>query len=320
MAVRPERVPAEQIKQRMLEAGRDLALESGAALTIEHLRLEEIILRARVPRSSVYRMWPYKEDYIDDLLCYLAGPGSWFHSSAVFDPETFAVVERVIAENRHLLTTMAGRRALLCEVVRLAVARNYLALSESPAWRLHTALVTTLGSSRNGKAREKIVAALEEAQLQSRGSMVALFGHLADVIGLRLLDPERGVEHLMLAGGLLVQSLALRNVQVQAIAGTSDGSKVETLLNAPIPGPGLNGEPAGWSLAAFGYLALVDAFAELDPDFEPSERPLGSLLRGGARQFHHPVAEHGNAGQRVGPEISGLALAQQSLAVLAPAE
>src|SRR5215469_8390996 len=140
MTVRPERVPAEHVRQRMQDAGRELALESGAALTIEHLRLEEGINRARVPRSSVYRMWPYKEDYIDDLLCYLAGPASWF-SDAVFDPETFAVIERVLTDNRHLVATLAGRRALLCEVVRLAVARNYEALSSSPAWRLHTALV-----------------------------------------------------------------------------------------------------------------------------------------------------------------------------------
>ena len=78
MAARPERVPAEEVRRRMLEAGRDLAIESGAALTIEHLRVEEVIQRARVPRSSAYRMWPYREDYIDDLLCYLAGVGNWF--------------------------------------------------------------------------------------------------------------------------------------------------------------------------------------------------------------------------------------------------
>jgi AcrR family transcriptional regulator len=275
MAVRPERVPAEQVRQRMLDAGRELALEQGAALTIEHLRLEEVIHRAGVPRSSVYRMWPYKEDYIDDLLSYLAGPGSWFSDAAVFDPQTFAVIERVIADNRRLLATPAGRRALLCEVVRLAVARNYQALSESPAWRLHTALVTTLGSTRSGEAREKIVASLEDAQSQSRGSMVALFGHLASVIGLRLRDPAWTAEHMMLAGGLLVQSLALRNVQVQAIATTSDASKVERLLNAPLPGPGLNGEPAEWSLAAFAYLGVVDAFAELDPDYVPPDGLLG---------------------------------------------
>src|ERR1700730_19157637 len=89
MTARPERVAAEEVRQRMLDAGRELALEAGAALTIEHLRLEEVIQRARVPRSSVYPMWAYREEYIDDLLCYLAGAGTLFGTRPVFDPETF---------------------------------------------------------------------------------------------------------------------------------------------------------------------------------------------------------------------------------------
>ncbi len=270
MAVRPERVPAEEVRQRMLDAGRQLALESGAALTFEHLRLEEIIQRARVPRSSVYRMWPYKDDYINDLLCYLAGPGSWFTDHVVFDPETFAVVDRVLADNKRLLATGHGRQALLREVVRLGAARNYEALSRSQSWLLHTALISTLGQTRSEQAREKIAMALEDAHTRSRDSMVGLFGYLAGVIGLRMRDPARTAEHMMLAGGLLVQSLALRNVQVQvAVHDTPDAARVDGLLNAPIPGPGLDGEPARWSLVAFCYLAIVEAFVELDPDFVP---------------------------------------------------
>ena len=83
----------------MLDAGRELALEAGAALTIEHLRLEEVIQRARVPRSSVYRLWPYREEYTDDLLCYLAGLGAGSADRPVFDPETFTVIKQVLAEN-----------------------------------------------------------------------------------------------------------------------------------------------------------------------------------------------------------------------------
>ncbi len=273
MADRPERVPAEEVRQRMLDAGRDLALESGAALTFEHLRLEEIIQRARVPRSSVYRMWPYKDDYIDDLLCYLAGPGSWFSDRVVFDPETFAVIDRVLTDNKQMLSARQGRLALLREVVRLAAARNYEALSASQAWRLHTALIATLGQTRSEQAREKIAASLEDAHTRSRESMVGLFGYLAGVLGLRMRDPARTVEHMMLAGGLLVQGLALRNVQVQvAVADTPDAAHVDRLLNEPVPGPGLHGEPAQWSLVAFSYLAIIEAFAELDPDFVPPEQ------------------------------------------------
>jgi len=272
MAARPERVPAEEVRRRMLEAGRDLAIVSGAALTIEHLRVEEVIQRARVPRSSAYRIWAYREEYIDDLLCYLAGVGNWFNDRPVFDPETFTVLKQVVEDNRELISQPGGRRAVLCEVVRLTVAQNYSALTDSSLWRLHMALSATLGSTRSGDARQKIAAALEEAQRVSRESLVAVFGFLAGELGLRMRDPAATSEHMQLAGGLLVQSVALRNVQVRAAAGADDcgeAAKVDALLNAPLPGPGLNGQPAEWTLAAFAYMGVVDAFVELDPDFTP---------------------------------------------------
>jgi AcrR family transcriptional regulator len=272
MAVRPERVPAEEVRRRMLDAGRELALEAGAALTIEHLRLEEVIQRARVPRSSVYRLWSFREEYIDDLLCYLAGPGSWFNDRTVFDPDTFAVANEVLDGNRHLLATQEGRRALLREVVRVAVTRNYQALTESVPWRLHMALIATLGSTRSGEARRLIAAALEEAQQQSRESMVFLFEYLAAETGMRLRDPAWSASHLMLAGGMLVQALALRNLQAQAADGTPQQAVVDALLNAPIPGPGLAGPagpPADWTLVAYAYMGLVEGFVELDPDWVP---------------------------------------------------
>jgi len=275
MAARPERVPAEEVRRRMLEAGRELAIEAGAALTIEHLRVEEIIQRARVPRSSAYRMWPYREEYIDDLLCYLAGAGNWFNDRPVFDPETFTVLKQVVEDNRELTGSPEGRRALLREIVRLTVAQNYAALTESGTWRLHMALSATLGSTRSGEARQKIAAALEESQRVSRDSLVAVFGFLAGELGLRMRHPAATIEHMQLAGGLLVQSVALRNVQVRAAAGGDDSGEaalVDTLLNAPLPGPGLHGQPAEWTLAAFAYMGVVDAFIELDPDFTPPER------------------------------------------------
>jgi hypothetical protein len=296
MTTRPDRVPADEVRQRMLDAGRELALEAGAALTIEHLRLEQVIQRARVPRSSAYRLWPYKDDYIDDLLSYLAGPGSWFSDRPVLAPETHQAVRGALDDNEALLATLAGRRALLMEVVRVTSAANYSMLSDDGPWRLHMALVATLGSTRSGAARRRIAGALEDAQAKSRDSLVALFGLIAARIGLRLRDPAFTVEHMTLAGGLLVQSLALRNAQVQAALGnagpTGAGAPddvpgadepgeaggagvpvaalhVDGLLNAPLPGPGLHGGTAPWSLAAFAYLGILDAFTELDPDFSP---------------------------------------------------
>ena len=292
MTARPERVAAEEVRQRMLSAGRELALEAGAALTIEHLRLEEVIQRARVPRSSVYRMWPYREEYIDDLLTYLAGPGSYFSDRPVSDPDTSGVARKVIAENAHLLATVEGRRALLCEVVRITCAHNYEELSGSTPFRLHMALLATLGSTRSGAARRRIAAALEDSQLRSRESIVTLLRTLTAVLGLRLRDPAYTLDHVQLAGGLLVQAMAMRNIQVRAVLAPNGGAAppggegdaddgdleltepryVNDLLNAPIPGPGLNGRPAEWTLVAYAYLGQLDAFLEPDHDFTAPAR------------------------------------------------
>lgn len=277
MTARPERVTAEEVKRRMLAAGRELALEAGAALTIEHLKLEEVIQRARVPRSSVYRMWPYREGFIDDLLIYLAGEGSWFSDRPVLDPETFDVAAKLIIDNAHLLAGVEGRRALLCEVVRITVSHNYEILTDSTHWRLHMALASTLGSTRSGEARWRIAAALEDSQRRSRESIVAVLRHLSVALGARLRDPSYSLDHVQISGGLLVQALALRNVQVQAALSRQDTagldlsepSYVNRLLNETVPGPGLNGKPAQWTLVALSYLGVVDAFMELDPDWKP---------------------------------------------------
>jgi hypothetical protein len=124
-----------------------------------------------------------------------------------------------------------------------------------------------------------VAVALEEAQSRSREVMVEVFGLLTVALGLRLRDPAWTVEHLQLAGGLFVQGLALRNVQVKAARDeTADGAPgggaaahVDALLNAPVPGPGLYGATAPWTLVSLGYLSMVEAIVDLDPDFVPPQ-------------------------------------------------
>ena len=55
-------------------------------------------------------------------------------------------------------------------------------------------------------------------------------------------------------------------------ASVTDAAAVDALLNAPLPGPGLNGQPAEWTLVSYAYLGMVEGFVELDPDFTP---PVG---------------------------------------------
>ncbi|HEY5356511.1 MAG TPA: hypothetical protein VIJ82_02250, partial [Streptosporangiaceae bacterium] len=127
--------------------------------------------------------------------------------------------------------------------------------------------------------------ALDDAEAASRRSIVALFRDLVmPTLGLRLRDPGATLDHLAVAGSALAQGLALRHVLVDALAkdgadgapepgADGDGGSAR-LLDCPVPGPGLAGRPAEWSLAALSYLGLIDTFLEPDPGYDGAS--LGS--------------------------------------------
>jgi AcrR family transcriptional regulator len=267
---RRPRMTADEVRAQMLETAYDMAMETGIRLSVDDLSLEEVIQRARVPRSSVYRLWPYKDAFINDLLCHMAGSAGWFRGGDAFDPQTFDVVHQVIDQHTDLLTTPQGRRAVLCEVVRQAVARNFTAFQETTKWRNSVALMATIDPA--APADSRIAATLDDAETMATRSVGALIEEVMTKLGLRLCDPARTVEHLVIAGRVVVQGLAVRYNLALAMASLppseepSPGHAIE-VLGDTLPGPGIGGQQAEWTLAAIAYLGLVDTFLEPDPDF-----------------------------------------------------
>jgi AcrR family transcriptional regulator len=289
------RLSRDTVRQAMLETAVAMAVEAGIGIGLESMSVEEVIQNARVPRSSVYRIWPVKEMFLDDLLRYMAGRETYFGGQDVFDPQTFTVVAGVIEANQWRLATPEGRRAVLCEGVRLGVRRNAQALRESALARMHTALIATVSSTGSSKIRPEIARAIDDAEAASRRSIVSLFRDLIlPTLGLRLRDPGATLDHMVMAGAVLIQGLALREILAEAVRGdqagapeapapesagpasaapeaagpASDGRPTTVqLLDRAVPGPGLDGPPAEWSLVALAYLGLIDTFLEPDPDY-----------------------------------------------------
>jgi AcrR family transcriptional regulator len=265
---RRRRLAAADVRERMLAAAREIVSKTGVTLRVEDLSLEQVIQHARVPRSSVYRIWPYKEEFLDDLLCHLAGP-DWL-GGTVFDEQTIETVTEVVTANRHRLTTAAGRRAVLCEAVRLGVLRNLQAVTTSRERQIFTALVTTLDSIRGDRTRQRIQAALERTETDLIGRMSEFYRQLCTTLGLRPRRPEYTFPHLAAAGAALVEGFALRARIAQPATENPPSPQwtLNGLLGHPLPGPGIDGRPTDWHPAAVAFLGLVDTFLEPDPDFQ----------------------------------------------------
>jgi AcrR family transcriptional regulator len=271
---RRQRIPADEVRTKMLTAARDLVLASGVTISLEDLSLEDVIRHAGVPRSSVYRVWPYKGDFVDDLLCHLARP-DWFGAAAV-DQDTIDLARKVAADHEQMLGTPGGRRAVALEAARQAVLRYFRAIVTSREWQIYIALVATARSARDDQARARIGAALGGSQAAFITGMAEFYQLMADGLGLRLRSPAYSYTHLAAAAAALVEGLALRQILADAQRG-NPGSRshhphldLEQLISAPLPGPGIDGKPAVWSLAALAFTGILDTFVEPDPSYSPA--------------------------------------------------
>jgi AcrR family transcriptional regulator len=271
---RRTRIPADEVRAKMLTAARDLVFASGVTISLEDLSLEEVIRRAGVPRSSVYRIWPYKGDFVDDLLCHMAGP-NWYGTSA-FDQETIDLAAKIVGDHQQELSTPEGRRAVVLEAVRQAVLQNFRAIVTSQEWHIYIALVATARSTRDDAARARIEEALADSEARFLTTMTDFYQLMAEALGFRLRIPNYSYQHLAAAGAALVEGFALRQILAEAQRTDAAHRKRQQpdidlggLISSPLPGPGIDGEPADWSLPAIAFLGIIDAFVEPDPDFSP---------------------------------------------------
>jgi AcrR family transcriptional regulator len=251
MAGRSRAMPDEELKSRMFAAAGELLDQVGGfTLSLEHLNLETVMRRADVSRSAVYRVWPTKDDFNIELLEMLAAP-SW-QGAAALDEETLVLAEEIIMSQPKLLETAEGRRAALLEAVRQSAWQNFVAISKQPAWRTFVVLSLTLPSVPAGERRDRLAQRLQESDALFSTRMATFYEMVLPVLGLRPRQPfthDDVYDLLAKIGGALVEGLAVHQ-----------GLDPE-LGSRRFPGPG--GE---WSPPAIGFLAILDALVEPDPN------------------------------------------------------
>lgn len=232
---------------------------SGLTVGLDHLRYEEVIVHAGVPRSGAYRCFPTKDLFYARLLCTLAD-SSWA-GVAAFDAATISTAVRVVLERRDELGTAAGRAAVTMDAARRAAERNFHSLVTTPGWRTYIALNATLLSMPEGDLKTDLATSLRAAETKFIEQMASFYRAMGQVVGTRL-RPEFDDDYRPMAAlaAAVLEGLGLRHALSPEIAS-------RRFASGPID---VGREGAEWTLGAIGYAAIIQSMTEPDPDWDPS--------------------------------------------------
>lgn len=247
------RLSAAELRAQVLGTARGMVEDAGGlTVSLAHLSLEEIIRAAGVPRSSVFREWATREDFYLDLMVELTSDEG---AGAVFDQATLDTAFIVLDSMAERLRDPAERYPVAREMIRRAVGRNMEAVTLSPAWRT-VASMTAMLSSLDGPGQQLVAGAIRRVEGRQLAGLVAFFNGVLPRVGLRM-RPGFTVEQLAVCGSSVISGMVRRAVSAPEI------------VNAPVLGPGIGGEPVNWPLAGIAYLAVVDCMTEIDDNWVP---------------------------------------------------
>jgi AcrR family transcriptional regulator len=248
---RRTRISDQETERRMLATAAEAVAEAGLAVSLDHIRLEDVIREAGVSRSAAYRRWPTKDAFLGDLLLELARGQA--PMAALGTEEADASIRRVLTERLDELDTIEGRRHAVAAVVRETAEHEFRRITTSPQWRTYLALTATFAGLPEGGLRDQVGEALATSERTLTEGVARSHDAVARLLGLRA--TQVGIEdiaHLVNAQmrGMVVKAL----VQPELAERTS-----------PV---GFTGADEEWSLVAVGVAALVLAFLEPDPDWD----------------------------------------------------
>lgn len=253
-AGRRRRLSLQEVEERVMAKARELLIGETGGLTVslEHINLEVIVAAAGVPRSSAYRRWQTKDEFVVDFLCVIAGSNSF---GTAMDPGTIRLGVRLMQERAELLANEDGRRALLRESLRTGVRRDFEAIGVSSEWRTYVALTATVMSITDEDARNKIQMKLRDTETALIDGMTNFYDGLSAFLGFRPRAPYT-FRHLAAAGAAVMEGLSLRRIVNPE------------LVTEPLQVPDQEGGTTEWTLAAAGFLAILESMIETNPDHQ----------------------------------------------------
>jgi AcrR family transcriptional regulator len=245
----PRRQRREDVETRLIEKASELIVASGLSLTLDRLRIDELLDETGIPRTTFYRRWRSKDELLAQIL--VAVLENSVSAESEYDEAASTTVAMTVAAHHALMSTRAGRYRVLREAIRMAVHENFIAVRSSVQWKMLVAIRATIDDMPDDDSRRRITQALTITEEHFIKKMAELYTRMLPVFNYRF-RPGTSAQQLAISGAALVEGLAARS--------TSSADVVDL----PIPGPGVDGDPVPWHLASLAFWAMLQAFAEQD--------------------------------------------------------
>ncbi|MBF4461571.1 MULTISPECIES: TetR/AcrR family transcriptional regulator [unclassified Rathayibacter] len=240
---RPSRLPREEVRSRLLDAALSVVRAEGLRVGVGHLALEDVIRSAGVSRSTVYRIWPTRQDFYDELIAAIPERvlTSRLDQSSLTEGDSYL--------HRHIAPTASPeqRRQIVAASVSMAIEANFENVFSSQTWRNFLALSGAVDSHEE-PARSAIHEALRARQTHFIENMAKYYRHTFAEAGLRL---RPGYDYAAFASAVaaFVEGLCIARVAApELVTGPVDASR-----------------PESPSLVVAGVLMLLDGFSEPVP-------------------------------------------------------
>ncbi|MDT0202947.1 TetR/AcrR family transcriptional regulator [Nocardioides sp. AE5] len=260
-AERRARIPAEEARRRILEAGLRAFRETGLTVGIGGVGFEDVIKAADVSRTAAYRAWKDRDAFLADL--YLAVVEEASQTQHVFSSGASGSLAAAVAASADLLATADGRRALLVEICRVGASRNFTDLHASAGFQTVLGIVASLGSvePEHRDLAEAILARTEVAFVER---LSTFYRDVAAVFGCR---PRPGItfDDIAVIGGSFIQGTALEARMLPDVL-------VDVRLDLD---PFDTGWARAWTLPALGFTSFFLGAMEMLPD---GERPDPAVI------------------------------------------
>lgn len=239
------RTNAETLKKRMIEVAVAKVTTTGLTVSLDHLSFENVIEEADVSRSSAYRVWQSRNDFMQELMLTLSAT-DW-QDAVNADRPSMAPALNAMRVHCTNFDTPESRRAIWAEGARVACLNEYSLLSDRPQWRTYLAIRAALMSTPAGDFKERIEDSLAEAHAALTELIGVSYSGFSRLFGYEPRFPEMRWQHIAATCLNVLEGAALRSFG-------RDLPADQHWEAAPF-----GGAPAQWSPLTMSYVSTFDA-------------------------------------------------------------